>query len=70
MASETSFIIQDLNLLSAVILYSTFYPHVLCIISLSGFCIGARGSVVVEALCYKPEGHGFEIRWGELFQFT
>jgi hypothetical protein len=26
---------------------------------------GARGSVVVEALCYKPEGHGFEARLGE-----
>jgi hypothetical protein len=23
---------------------------------------GARGSVVVKALCYKPEGRGFEIR--------
>jgi hypothetical protein len=22
---------------------------------------GARGSVVVKALCYKPEGRGFEI---------
>jgi hypothetical protein len=21
---------------------------------------GARGSVVVKALCYKPEGHGFD----------
>jgi hypothetical protein len=27
------------------------------------------GSVVVEALYYKPEGHGFETRWGK-FQFT
>jgi hypothetical protein len=26
---------------------------------------GARGSVVVEALCYKPEGRGFETWWGE-----
>jgi hypothetical protein len=26
---------------------------------------GVRGSVVVEALCYKLEGHGFETRWGE-----
>jgi hypothetical protein len=26
---------------------------------------GARGSVVVKALCYKPEGHGFDTRWGE-----
>jgi hypothetical protein len=25
----------------------------------------ARGSVVVEALCYKPESHGFENQWGE-----
>jgi hypothetical protein len=24
--------------------------------------IGARGSVVVKALCYKPEGRGFETR--------
>jgi hypothetical protein len=26
---------------------------------------GARGSVVVKALCYKPEGRGSETRWGE-----
>jgi hypothetical protein len=25
----------------------------------------ARSSVVVKALCYKPEGHGFETRLGE-----
>jgi hypothetical protein len=24
--------------------------------------IGARGSVVVKAICYKPEGRGFETR--------
>jgi hypothetical protein len=24
--------------------------------------VGARGSVVVEALCYKPESHWFETR--------
>jgi hypothetical protein len=23
---------------------------------------GARGSVVLEVLCYKPEGRGFETR--------
>jgi hypothetical protein len=28
---------------------------------------GARGSVVVEALCYKPKGSGFESRWGGFF---
>jgi hypothetical protein len=26
---------------------------------------GGRGSIVVEALCYMPEGRGFETRWGE-----
>jgi hypothetical protein len=26
---------------------------------------GTRGSVVVKILCYKPEGRGYEIRWGE-----
>jgi hypothetical protein len=29
------------------------------------FCL-LRGSVVVKELCYKPEGRGFETRWGEL----
>jgi hypothetical protein len=24
---------------------------------------GARGSVVVKALCYKPEGRGFEVNF-------
>jgi hypothetical protein len=25
--------------------------------------VGARGGVVVEALRYKPEGHGIDSRW-------
>jgi hypothetical protein len=25
---------------------------------------------LIEALYYKPEGHGFESWWGELFQLT
>jgi hypothetical protein len=30
----------------------------------------ARRSVVVKALCHKPEGREFETRWGEfMFQF-
>jgi hypothetical protein len=29
--------------------------------------LGARGSIVVKALGYKPEGRGFETRWGEWF---
>jgi hypothetical protein len=28
----------------------------------------ARGSVVVKALCYKPEGRGFDTRWGDFFK--
>jgi hypothetical protein len=26
---------------------------------------GARGSVVIKALFYKPKGRGFDTRWGE-----
>jgi hypothetical protein len=26
---------------------------------------GARGNVVVKALCYKPEGRGIASRWSE-----
>jgi hypothetical protein len=28
---------------------------------------GARGSVMVKALCYKPESRGFDTRKGEFF---
>jgi hypothetical protein len=29
--------------------------------------LGARSSVVVKELYYKPEGRGFETRWGDFF---
>jgi hypothetical protein len=29
------------------------------------YTLGARVSVVVKALCYKPEGRGFDTQWGE-----
>jgi hypothetical protein len=29
------------------------------------FMVGARDSVLVKALCYKPGGRGFETRWDE-----
>jgi hypothetical protein len=28
--------------------------------------LSSRGSLPVKALGYKPEGHGFESRWGEI----
>jgi hypothetical protein len=31
---------------------------------------GARGSAVAKALCYIPEGRGFDTRWGDFFNFT
>jgi hypothetical protein len=30
--------------------------------------LGARSSVVGKAVCYKPEGHGFDFRWGEFLK--
>jgi hypothetical protein len=30
---------------------------------------GARGIVVVKALCYKPESRGFDTRWGDFLIF-
>jgi hypothetical protein len=32
------------------------------------FLGGALGSVVIKALCYKPEGRGFDTRWGDFFK--
>jgi hypothetical protein len=37
-----------------------------CCCSVISFLL-LRGSVVVKALCYKPEGRGVETRWGEWF---
>jgi hypothetical protein len=34
--------------------------NVVCVVSLSQY--GARGSVMVKALCYKLEGRGFDAR--------
>jgi hypothetical protein len=31
---------------------------------------GARGSLVVKALGYKPEGRGFETRWGDILNLA
>jgi hypothetical protein len=31
---------------------------------------GAHGSVVVELLCYNPEGRQFETRRGNFYKFT
>jgi hypothetical protein len=39
--------------------------HLRLIFESCTFWIGARGSVVVKALCYKPEGPGFETRRSE-----
>jgi hypothetical protein len=36
---------------------------------LNSYC-GAQGSVVVKALCNKPEVRGFDARWGEFFKFA
>jgi hypothetical protein len=40
----------------SIVLYSIFHYRVLYVVR------GARGSVVVKALCYKPEGREFETR--------
>jgi hypothetical protein len=41
----------------------TFWP----LPSIHYYCwsMGACGSVVVKALCYKPEGRGFDTQWGD-----
>jgi hypothetical protein len=38
--------------IAVVILFSSALP----------IYLGARGSIVVKALCYKPEGRGFDSR--------
>jgi hypothetical protein len=39
-------------------LYTNKKPEIILAVSQ----MGARGSVVVKALCYKPEGRGFDSR--------
>jgi hypothetical protein len=52
---------KDLQLIARSIINGCMYS-----LLHTSFC-GTRGSVVVKALCYKPEGRGFETRWGEWF---
>jgi hypothetical protein len=35
-----------------------------------GNMLCSRGSVVVKALCYKPEGRGFDTQWGEFLNLS
>jgi hypothetical protein len=45
------------------------YTKIMYILKLLLILITAS-SIVVKALCYKPEGHGFETWWSELSQVT
>jgi hypothetical protein len=38
-------------------------PSYYCNFTVMYITTGSRGGVVVEALCYNPEGHGFNSRW-------
>jgi hypothetical protein len=54
--SDASFLL--FSLLSIFCIYFSFcYLYLFC---------GVRGSIVVMALCYKPEGRGIASRWGRL----
>jgi hypothetical protein len=52
------FYVSFVNINRVVLLF--FFKPILFAICTSTF--GARGSVVVMALCYKPEGRGFDTR--------
>jgi hypothetical protein len=44
-------------------------PRIVCVVSFYWpvfIVLGAGGSLVIKALGYKPEGRGFETRWGEI----
>jgi hypothetical protein len=65
----TGYVSMNCSLCSQVYMYH--YINIKAFISISNrvslhvppyMNLGARGSVVVKALCYKPEGRGFETR--------
>jgi hypothetical protein len=39
---------------------AAFIPQEIFLVFIS---VGARGGVVVKALCYKPAGRGFDSQW-------
>jgi hypothetical protein len=49
------------------VLYTQFYS---CNFLKIFFLLEACGSVVVKALCYEPEGRGFDTWWGELVNLS
>jgi hypothetical protein len=46
-------------------IYLTYFESQQCNINQPLFKYGVHGSVVGKALPYKPDGCGFEERWGE-----
>jgi hypothetical protein len=48
-------------MLEKVLLFFRAEKYGIILLKLTSY-FGARGSVVVEALCYKQEGSGFEAR--------
>jgi hypothetical protein len=61
-AVSTGFVLTVASV--AQIHLATYSAFSFCYI-LYSLLLGAWSSVVVKVLCYKPEGRGFETRWGE-----
>jgi hypothetical protein len=52
---------------SSFVWKNTAKPFIAIFAQLRACLLGACRSIVVKALCYKPQGHGFETQWGEWF---
>jgi hypothetical protein len=59
---------QTHSLISLISLWYCGSPASKYVIKYYYYSLGARGSVVVKALCYKPDGRGFDNRWGEFLK--
>jgi hypothetical protein len=53
----------DLITLEMIPLTITYFTTSLSFNEVLTTSVGARGGVVVKALCYKPAGRGFDSRW-------
>jgi hypothetical protein len=57
-------LLDDVSDILIIIHFTVTFPSFILIvlIDVKLIIVGARGSVVVEAICYKPEGRGFKSR--------
>jgi hypothetical protein len=61
---------QIVHLHKSPLFYASCYVLHAVLFKNTTHTFGARAGVVVKAVCYKPEGRGFDTEWGEFLNLS